>query len=247
MANTASGAHYLLRGFSLIREKGLKRFVLIPLVVNLTLFASLFSWLMVKLDELVTKALNYLPSWLDWLEYLMWPLAVITILVLFSFLFSAIANWIAAPFNGILAERVELLLTNERLPEMGFLDLAKDMPRLFGREWAKFKYYLPRAIGFLLLFLLPLVGQTLAPLLWFLFTAWMMAIQYLDYPFDNHKIPFDDMKIALRYQRSASFSFGMTATLLAMIPLVNLIVMPVAVCGATAMWVDKFRPHLLRN
>lgn len=247
LANPVSGAQYLMRGFSLIQTKGLRRFVFIPLMVNLVLFAGAFSWLLYKVGDMFDWLHGFLPQWLSWLDYLLWPLAIVALLVIFSYIFSAIANWIAAPFNGLLAERVELLLTNEPLPNSGLLDLAKDMPRLFGREWAKFKYYLPRAIGFLLLFLVPVVGQTLGAVLWFLFTAWMMAIQYLDYPFDNHKIPFEDMKLALKYQRGPSFSFGMLATVLAMVPILNLIVMPVAVCGATAMWVERFRPHLLRR
>ncbi|WP_341501484.1 sulfate transporter CysZ [Gallaecimonas sp. GXIMD4217] len=247
MANPVSGAQYLMRGFQLIRTKGVRRFVFLPLLVNLLLFATAFGYLFGQLDQLMAWVDDYLPEWLSWLNYLLWPLAVVSILVVFSFIFSAVANWIAAPFNGILAERMELHLTGEPMPEGGFLDLVKDTPRLIGREWAKLKYYLPRAIGFLILFFIPVLGQSVAPVLWFLFTAWMMAIQYLDYPFDNHKIPFQDMKLALKYQRGASFSFGALTTLFAMVPIVNLIIMPVAVCGATAMWVDRFRPHLLQR
>ena len=107
-----------------------------------------------------------------------------------------------------------------------------------GRELSKLIYYIPRAIGFLLLFfLLPVIGQVL----WFLFSAWMMAIQYCDYPFDNHKIPFRAMRDTLAKERSHSFSFGIMVSVCAMIPIVNFLVMPVAICGATAMWVDELR------
>ena len=82
--------------------------------------------------------------------------------------------------------------------DTGMLDVVKDVPRTFGREWTKLKYYLPKAIGCLILFLIPVVGQTLAPVLWFLLSAWMMAIQYVDYPFDNHKIGFITMRDALK-------------------------------------------------
>ena len=76
-----------------------------------------------------------------------------------------------------------------------FADIVKDTPRTLSREWCKFRYYLPRAIGFLLLsWLIPVIGQ----IIWFLFVAWMMAVQYKDYPFDNHKINFDLMKDQLR-------------------------------------------------
>jgi hypothetical protein len=62
------------------------------------------------------------------------------------------------------------------------------------REWQKFAWYLPRAIVLLILYFMPGIGQTVAPVLWFLFSAWMLAIQYCDYPFDNHKVPFKEMR-----------------------------------------------------
>jgi uncharacterized protein involved in cysteine biosynthesis len=72
----------------------------------------------------------------------------------------------------------------------------KDIPRIMKREWQKLAWYLPRAIVLLLLYFIPGIGQTVAPVLWFLFSAWMLAIQYCDYPFDNHKVPFKTMREA---------------------------------------------------
>ena len=79
------------------------------------------------------------------------------------------------------------------------------------------------------------IGQTVAPVLWFLFSARMLAIQYCDYPFDNHKVPFKEMRTALRTQKVANMQFGALTSLFTMIPFLNLFIMPVAVCGATAM------------
>ena len=76
---------------------------------------------------------------------------------------------------------------------------------------------------------------------WFLFSAWMLAIQYCDYPFDNHKVPFKEMRTALRTRKITNMQFGALTSLFTMIPLLNLFIMPVAVCGATAMWVDCYR------
>ncbi|GAB3038431.1 sulfate transporter CysZ [Bowmanella dokdonensis] len=239
-----SGAAYFFQGFELIRTKGLKRFVFIPLAVNLLLFAVAFYFLLQQIDSAIVWLMDLIPNWLDWMKewlaYFLWPLAVIIILVTFSFIFSSLANWLAAPFNGLLAEKVELHLTGHPLAEGGMLAVIKDIPRTLGREWIKLVYYLPRALGFLIIFfLLPVFGQ----LIWFLFTAWMMAIQYCDYPFDNHKVPFKVMRTALAEDKSRAFSFGVMVTLFAMVPIINFLVMPVAICGATAMWVDKYRPH----
>lgn len=104
------------------------------------------------------------------------------------------------------------------------------------REWRKLMYYLPRALLLLALYFVPGIGQTVAPVLWFLFSAWMLAIQYCDYPFDNHKVSFADMRRALRQHKTDNLQFGALVSLFTMIPILNLVILPVAVCGATAMW-----------
>ena len=111
--DSVSGADYFLRGFSLIRQPGIRTFVLIPLLVNFVLFAGAFYALLLQLDGLFAWLHQQIPAWLSWLDYLLWPIALITILVVFSFIFSSVINWIAAPFNGLLAEKVEQILTGE--------------------------------------------------------------------------------------------------------------------------------------
>jgi CysZ protein len=234
----SSGAGYFFKGFELIRQKGIRRFVFIPLTINIILFSVAFYFMFLQLEHYIASVVAWLPSWLDWLSAVIWPLAVLTLLVIFSFLFSTLANWIAAPFNGLLSEKIEAMLSGQTAPQGNNLDIIKDIPRTLGREWQKLRYYLPRAIGFfIIMWLLPVVGQVL----WFLFIAWMMAVQYKDYAFDNHKIPFSVMKQALKQRQGLSYSFGITVALFSMIPIVNLIVMPVAICAATAIWVDHYQ------
>lgn len=240
--NNRGGASYFFQGFELIKTKGLKRFVLVPLFINLLLFCSAFYFLLDYIQSSVDYIINFIPNWLDWLKealiFLLWPIAIITVLLIFALIFGTLANWIAAPFNGLLSEKVERFLTNESMGDEGLLDILKDTPRTFGREVSKLAYFIPRAIGFLLLFfLLPVVGQVI----WFLFTAWMMALQYIDYPFDNHKGSFRITRDTLREDKSRAFGFGIMVNIFSFIPVLNFIVMPVAICGATALYVDHFR------
>ncbi|WP_445766640.1 sulfate transporter CysZ [Rheinheimera sp.] len=228
--------YYFFRGLSLIQTKGLKRFVLIPLSINLVLFSFAFYILLQQVNAMIMAVQQYLPAWLHWLEYLLIPLGVMTLVIGLAYSFTMVANFIAAPFNGLLSEKVEAHLSGKTLPAVEMAGFAKDIPRMLGREWQKLLYALPRAIILFVLFLfLPLVG----PILWFLFTSWLLAIQYVDYPYDNHKIDFRTMRQQLRNQPGNSFAFGITVNIACMIPLFNLFVMPIAVCGATAMWVDK--------
>jgi len=236
------GAGYFFKGFELIRTPGIRRFVFIPLTVNLLLFASAFYYMFLQLESYMLTIEDWLGESFAWLSHFIWPLAIFFALIIFSFIFSSVANWIAAPFNGLLSEKVEALLTNKSSNNGGAFDIIKDIPRTLGREVSKLGYYLPRAIGFFLLYwIIPVVGQ----ILWFLFLAWMMAVQYKDYPFDNHKVAFNEMRQALKQRQGLSYSFGITTAVFSMIPFINLVVMPVAICGATALWVDHYRDEFV--
>ena len=236
------GAGYFIKGFELIRTPGIRRFVFIPLTVNLLLFSYAFYYMFLQLESYMLTLETWLGESFAWLSSFIWPLAVLFILIVFSFIFSSVANWLAAPFNGLLSEKIEALLTNQPLDRGGALDVGKDVPRTLSRELSKLGYYLPRAMGFFLLYwILPVIGQVL----WFLFLAWMMAVQYKDYPFDNHKISFTHMRQALKQRQGLSYSFGITTAIFSMIPIVNLVVMPVAICGATALWVDHYRDEFV--
>ncbi|MGL4446633.1 MAG: sulfate transporter CysZ, partial [Shewanella sp.] len=127
-----SGVNYFLDGFGLIRRKGLRTFVFIPLMINLILFAGVIYAAVGQLDALFTWLNTQLPDYLSWLNFLLWPLAVTTMLVMLAFVFSSVMNWLAAPFNGLLAEKVEQLLTGKPLYTGSGIDVIKDLPRILG-------------------------------------------------------------------------------------------------------------------
>lgn len=235
------GARYLLYGFSLLFVSGVRRFVVMPLLINALLLSSFVSVIFNNLNGVVERMLAFLPSWLDWLSYLLWPLLAIIVLGGSFLIFSTLTYWIAAPFNGLLAERIEAKLTAITLPDTSLTVAIKDLPRIFKREWQKLKYYLPKALGLLIFMWVPLLGQTLGPLLWGLFGAWMVSIQYCDYAFDNHRVDFATMLDTLGRNKMTCFTFGFSVMALLLVPVLNLLVMPAAVCGATALWVDHYK------
>jgi len=74
-----SGVGYFFKGFELIQKKGIKRFVFIPLFINLVLFSVAFYYLYMQLDHYMTSFTQWLPSWLDWLSTVLWPLVLISV------------------------------------------------------------------------------------------------------------------------------------------------------------------------
>jgi CysZ protein len=51
------------------------------------------------------------------------------------------------------------------------------------------------------------------------------------------------MKDDLKSEQGLSYGFGFAVFILTSIPFVNLVVMPVAVCGATKLWVENYRKN----
>ncbi|WP_044469903.1 sulfate transporter CysZ [Mannheimia massilioguelmaensis] len=242
-----SGFHYFVMGWHLITQQGLRRFVIMPILLNIVLLSGLF-WLFVsKISSMIESIMSFIPDWLSWLSGILLALSILMILLVFYFIFNALSGFIAAPFNGLLAEKVEVMLTGEGPENMTTAEFIKDTPRMLAREWQKLIYSLPKYIGLFLLSFVPVVGQSIIPVLTFLFTAWMMAIQYCDYAFDNHKISFGTMRFKLAENRTQSLVFGSFVTLCTFIPLLNFVIIPVAVCGSTAMWVDTYRKQLYLN
>jgi CysZ protein len=232
--NPISGAAYFFRGFSMLTTPGLKRFVIIPLIINIILF-SLLIW---SGYHFIDNLTSLLPHWLHWLNWLVFPIFFIASSIIIIYAFTIIANLIGAPFNSFLSEKTQLVLTGKKPREDECIkDAIKDVPRTINREWCKIKYYIPRAILLLILFFIPVVN-IIAGILWFVFGCWMMSIEYVDYPMDNHKIPFKDLHRYLRKHCLMSFGFGLTVAVISMIPIINFIVMPAAVIGATIMYLD---------
>lgn len=242
---THNGFFYFKHGIKIITLPGLKRFIIIPLVVNMILFGSMSYWLFYQLSRWITSFISWLPDWLQWLDYIIWPLSVLSIIFVLSYFFSTVANFIASPFNGLLAERVEVILTGQPLDNVSYFSIIKDIPRMMKKEWHKLMYYLLRALLLFAFSFIPVIGQVAAPIMWFLFGSWMMSVQYCDYPFDNHKIEFRSLLATLKKDKIQSVQFGSLIYLLTLIPIVNLFIMPIAICGATSMWVDRYRIHFI--
>lgn len=243
--NFFHGLGYLGEGFRLIRQPGLRLFVMIPLLLNTLLFGALFYLMAGWFSALMVTAMGWLPdwTWLKALEWLFWLLYGGVILLMLAYGFVILANLIGSPFYGYLSELTERHLTGQELNvEGGWAQIMRDIPRTLWREIQKIVYYLPRALGLFIIGLIPVVNLV-AVVLWFAFNSWMMALQYVDYPADNHRVSFPVFRRQLARRRLAALGFGLPVALAAMVPILNLFVVPAAVCGATAFWVRE--PKLL--
>ena len=158
-----NGISYFFQGFKFLAKPGIKRYVIIPAIINILLFA-LFMYTGIHLIDHFTV---HLPAWLHWLRWLFWLLFFFASAVIMVFSYTIITNLIGAPFNALLSEKVELMVTGKVAAEnTSFWDAMKDIPRSLNREWHKIIYYAPRAIILIICYLIPVVNLV-ASFLWF--------------------------------------------------------------------------------
>lgn len=246
-----AGARSLFRGFSLLTLPGVRRYVVIPLIINALLFAAALVWSVRRFAHWLDSFSMHLPHWLAWLTLLLWPVFAAAVAIVLFYSFTLVANLLGAPFNSFLSARIESHFTG-RMPDSG-LSLWQEIVTSLRDEVRRLLYILWRTLlvgvlGVLLLFI-P-VANSAVPILWFLFTAWMLATQYSDYPLANRGLDFPAQRSLLRTQRARLLGFGSAATLCTLIPIVNFVVMPAAVAGATLLWLpssENAHPAKTRN
>jgi CysZ protein len=244
-ADFAAGVGYLLKGFRLIRQPGLRRYFIAPIVVNVLVFGGLVWVGATGITEFLQKFLPQGDAW--WMSGLIgiivWLLLGLVVVILSFFLFTLILNLIGAPFNGLLSEQVERRLVPAEIQSRPrrshfFIDIVRSI----SGEIRKYMVFLVIWLVLLIATFLPLINIITGPpaaVLTPIVGAWMMALEYVSYPMNNHNKYFNDVRKWLRKNRMLTLGFGGAVMVATLIPIINLLIMPAAVAGATALWVER--------
>ncbi len=240
--NLFKGFFYSIEGLKLIIQPGIRRFVAAPLTINVVFFSIAIYFLFTKFDQWMNKFMPDFPSWLSWLEsainWFLWPLFAIMIFFMVFYSFTFLANLIAAPFNSLLAEKVEAMLKKQPLDNSPSYPAWQTIKKSISSEVKKLFYLLKWTVIILIISFIPVVN-VIAPALWIIFGAWMLALEYLDYPMSNHNHYFKEINQQAISKRSLSLGFGSGVFILTSIPVINFLAMPASVAGATALWVKQ--------
>ncbi|UMP05351.1 EI24 domain-containing protein [Amycolatopsis sp. EV170708-02-1] len=143
--------------------------------------------------------------------------------------FTAITLAVGGPFYEHIAEKVEddlggvpgaVDLSGWRLLVMGLKDGLVLVLR-------SLMFTIPLLIaGFI-----PVVGQTVVPVLLALVTAWFLVLELIAVPFYRRGMDLKQRRLLLRRHRALALGLGLPVSLLCLIPFAALIVMPVGFVG----------------
>lgn len=218
-----------LSGAGLILKPGIRRYVVVPLAINILLFTLAIVLLSHQLDSWLQQLL---PGWLSWLQWLVWPLFVATLSLAVFYSFTIVANLIAAPFNSLLSASIEAELTGTKPEDLTQDKFWKLAARTIGSEIRKLMYFVKWLIPLVIISFVPVINVA-APFLWFIYAAWSFSLEYTDYPLANRGMLFKDIREYNRQHRMRALGLGTSVFVLTSIPVVNFFAMPVAVAAAT--------------
>ena len=212
----------------------LRRYVIIPLLINISLFSFTLYYVITEFSSWMD---SFLPSWLDWLSWLIIPIFTVTVLIAVFYTFTIVANIIAAPFNSLLAEKYEQLLGGE-IESNNNETMTQLVIRTVSAEIKKMTYIILWLIPLIIISFIPVLNL-ISPALWILFAIWMLSLEYLDYPMGNNDLLFTDVKQAAHQKKSMTLGLGSGLFILTTIPFVNFIAIPAGVIAATKSYHDN--------
>lgn len=212
------------RGVKLLGTPELRKFLVIPILINVVLYSAALLLGYFYIADLINQ---FIPGWLQWLSWILWPLFFISFFIAGFFTFTVLANLIAAPFYGKLSAKTLAIITGQ-----SYVSAEQPLAKVMFAELKRLGYFAINAIPLLLLSIIPGIN-VITPFLWALFGAWGMALEYMAYPLENEGLLFSEQKQLLKSIRLGALSFGGIAVLGLTIPLLNIIVAPAAVIGAT--------------
>tara|TARA_B100001094_G_scaffold326599_2_gene383067 strand:+ start:2709 stop:3449 length:741 start_codon:yes stop_codon:yes gene_type:complete len=229
------GFQYLCQGFQLSFKPELRKYFFIPLALNIILVICLYGFIYKQVESLLLWVQSFLPDFLIWLSWLIIPLVLLLLFVSFSTVFILFLSTLAAPFNSLLAERAFSYILTQSVPT-STLTWQSLLLEPWRRQWQKIKYIIPRLLLCNVGLFIPVIGQILTPILSFILSAWVLAIEYSDYHFEHQSVSFQQAIKQIQSCRMEYFGFGLAVLFCTMIPVINLFIMPAAICGATLFW-----------
>ena len=230
------GMGYFGRGWRVAFGSGrVVPFVLLPALVTVavagggTFFA--YRW---AADFVARQAAGHGALW----GAIVWLFVVVFVLATAYVLYVASCLLATAPFAGILSERAEHVHTGQRVAPARWREVLALSVRGLGQGLLGVMLYLAIAVP---LFFLQWFVPVIAPLVWIagvVQAALFFAFDAFNEPLHRRGSSFGGKWRFIGTHLAESLGFGTGVALLMMVPLVSVIVTPVAIVGGTLLYLD---------
>lgn len=250
MKEFITGVRYLLQGFTFFSSHPkLWTWAIIPTLINLTILIGMIAGLIHYYDDIYVWISSYIGhigienpdvwymhvlSWLLWVVDAIFQLFVILLSLVILLIVSYVAGLIiAAPFNDVLSEKVELIVTGAEPPPFSWKKFASDIIRTIRIESVKGVVLLLIPIILFVLNIIPLIGGPLYIALTFVFGTWDLGFAYADLPMGRRVAPLRDRVDFAMKRKWALMGLGLGFA----IPFFSLLFSAPMVVGGTLLYV----------
>ena len=216
-------------------------YILIPFVINVAVFSGAVY---LGLDFFSTTVQDFLPGGEAWywvlLYWLVWIVAVLVTALLVFFTFTVVGNLIASPFNDLLSERTEEVLSGRTHNEAFSLgQFLHDAWRTVLMEGRKMLIFVLAMVIILPLNLLPGIGQGLYTVLAVSLTLFFLCFEYLGFVMVRKRQFFRQQKRYILARKCLMLGFSCGVVVLLAIPFFQMLCIPLAVIGMTRLWCEE--------
>jgi CysZ protein len=234
--NFATGFGLLAKGFAIVlgTPRLLARGAL-PALITLVLLAGGLIVLLTNIGDLTAFVTPFADDWSATFRTLVRVAAGITLTIgaaaLGMLLFTALTLAIGAPFYESIAEEVEDQLGG--VPDAEKVGWGRAAALGIGDSIRLAVRSLLWSIPLFLAGSIPVVGQTVVPVIGICVYAWLLGVELTGIPFGRRGHDLTVRRRTLRKHRAMVLGFAVPAYLLILIPFAVLIVMPAAMAGGT--------------
>ncbi|MEV6600643.1 EI24 domain-containing protein [Actinoplanes sp. NPDC051346] len=231
-----TGAGLLGRGLGLVlKSPRLLGLGLVPAVITGLLYGAALIALVAFIGDLASAVTWFADDWSEFWRDLIRVFAGVALLGVGGLLgvltFTAVALLIGDPFyekiSGLVEHRYGGVPDEVEVPLLASLGRSlRDSLRLVG---------LSILIGIPLLVagFIPVVGQTVVPVIGGAVAGWLLAVELTGVPFQRRDKRLRERRAALRTRRPLALGFGVAVFACFLIPLGAVLLMPAAVAGGT--------------
>ena len=217
------------------------QYILIPFLINAVVF-SIAVYL--GLDFFGNTVVEYIPQGEAWywsvIYWLVWVVAVLLTAVLVFFSFTVVGNLLASPFNDLLSERTEEVLSGKVSDEPFSLSrFLRDAVQTLLMEAKKMWVFVVVMVFILPLNLLPGIGNSIYTLLAVSLTLFFLCFEYLGFVLVRKHQFFREQKSYILARKFLMLGFSCGVMALLAIPFLQLFCIPLAVIGATRLWCEE--------
>ena len=241
-ANFSRGFFAPFRSVRLLRSNPrLVQYILIPFLINSIVFSAAVY---LGLDFFGSTVVEYIPQGEAWywsvVYWLLWVIALLLTAVLVFFSFTVVGNLLASPFNDLLSERTEEVLSGDLNDEPFSVGrFLRDALQTILMEAKKMSLFVVAMLLILPLNLLPGFGNSIYTLLAISLTLFFLCFEYLGFVLVRKHQFFREQKSYIFSRKFLMLGFSCGVMALLAIPFFQLFCIPLAVIGVTRLWCEE--------